>query len=132
MINHFQKGDKKIFERTVMDADVARFDSGEVHPFYGTFALARDAEWSSRLFVLEMTEDHEEGIGTFVQVKHLSPAMVGDEVQFIATLREIKGNNVTCDIVARVGDRVIAECETGQKIITRDRLDQLQAQHSNG
>ena len=45
-----------------------------VHPFYSTFALGRDVEWACRQFVLEMKEEDEEGIGTFLNITHKSPA----------------------------------------------------------
>lgn len=128
MKNPFQIGDKKHFRKRVLPEETARFDSGEVHPFYGTFALARDAEWSSRLFVLDMKEEDEEGIGTFVEVQHLSPALVGDEVEFTAVLVEQQKNNVICSIEAKVGDRMIAKGRTGQKILKKEKLKQISAQ----
>lgn len=128
MRNPFQIGDQKTYTKIVSQEETARFESGEVHPFYGTFALARDAEWSSRLFVLEMKEEAEEGIGTFVEIQHLSPALVGDEVVFTAQLEEVTGNNVICSIEAKVGARIIARGRTGQKILRKEKLEQLQAQ----
>jgi fluoroacetyl-CoA thioesterase len=65
MKNLFKIGDSKTFTKMVTTNDIAQFDEGTVHEVYGTFALGRDAEWSSRLFVLEMKEEDEEGIGTF-------------------------------------------------------------------
>ena len=53
----FKTGDRKFFERMVRAEDTASFENETVHPVYATFALARDAEWSSRLFVLEMKEN---------------------------------------------------------------------------
>jgi predicted thioesterase len=126
--NPFQIGDKKHFRKRVLPEETARFESGEVHPFYGTFALARDAEWSSRLFVLDMKEEDEEGIGTFVEVQHLSPALVGDEVEFTAVLVEQQKNNVICSIEAKVGERMIAKGRTGQKILKKEKLKQISAQ----
>lgn len=127
MKNPFQIGDKKHFRKRVLPEETARFESGEVHPFYGTFALARDAEWSSRLFVLDMKEEDEEGIGTFVEVQHLSPALVGDEVEFTAVLVEQQKNNVICSIEAKVGERMIAKGRTGQKILKKEKLKQISA-----
>lgn len=124
MKNPFQIGDQKFYTKNVQPDETARFESGEVHPFYGTFALGRDAEWSSRLFVLEMKEAHEEGIGTFLEIKHLAPAFVGEEVIFTATLESEEGNNVICAIEARVGDRIIAKGRTGQKILPKEKLEQ--------
>lgn len=105
--------------------DTATFESDNVHPVYATFALTRDAEWSSRLFVLEMKEEHEEGIGTFIELKHLSPAFVGEVVTFEAVIDELKGNDVNCAITARVNNRTIATGRTGQKILTKQKIESL-------
>lgn len=125
MLDFFKVGDTKNFERRVRAEDTAAFDAGEVHPVYATFALARDAEWSSRLFVLEIKEADEEGIGTFIQVNHLSPAFVGDTVLFTATIDELKGNEINCTFAAKVGGRTIAEGRTGQKILKKDKIEKL-------
>jgi fluoroacetyl-CoA thioesterase len=90
----FKTGNAKTFRHTVTEADIARFESGEVHQVYATFALARDAEWSGRLFVLEMKDHDEEGIGTGINTKHLSPALTGQEVMFTATLIEANKNEI--------------------------------------
>ena len=124
MINKFKIGDKKSYTIVVSSKDSARFPSGEVHPVYSTFALARDAEWCCRLFVLEMKEEHEEGIGTQVSVEHQSPALIGQEVSFEATLTELRGNNIICDYTAKVGERIVALGTQGQKIVPKDKLKQ--------
>lgn len=118
-------GDKKTFQRTVRKEDAATFEGGAVHPVYATFALARDAEWSSRLFVLEMKEIHEEGIGTFVNVTHVSPAFIGDTVLFEAVIDELKGNEINCSFTATTGNRIVAKGKTGQKILPASKIEQL-------
>ncbi len=125
MNNPFQPGDTKEFQKVVNKNEVATFDAGKVHAFYATFALARDAEWVCRLFVLEMKQDEEEGIGTFVNVTHKSPAQLGDQVDFTSTVQSIEGNEIICSFEAKVGDRLIAIGETGQKILSRDRLKEI-------
>jgi len=120
-----QTGDTKTYLKEVTEADVAAFESGQVHPVYATFALARDAEWACRLFVLEMKEADEEGIGTFVTVQHVSPALVGQTVAFEATIKELKGNSIVCTYTAKVGERLVAHGEQGQKILKQERLQQL-------
>jgi fluoroacetyl-CoA thioesterase len=82
----FKIGDQKSFTKTVTEKDLAQFEEGTVHEVYGTFALGRDAEWSSRLFVLDMKEQDEEGIGTFLNIKHHSPALLNQQVEFTATI----------------------------------------------
>ncbi len=125
MLTHTHIGDTKTYLKQVTEADVAAFDSGQVHPVYATFALARDAEWACRLFVLDLKDADEEGIGTFVTVQHVSPALVGQTVTFVATVKELKGNSIVCSYTAKVGNRLVAHGEQGQKILKQERLQQL-------
>ncbi len=125
MINPFNIGDTKTFTHKVVDGDAARFESGEVHNVYSTFALSRDAEWSGRLFVLEMKEPGEEGIGTGITVTHHAPALMGQEVVFTATLAEVNKNEVVVDYTAHVGDRLVGSGKTWQKILKKEKLDRL-------
>lgn len=125
MINPFQIGDVRTYSHTVTEADVARFDSGTVHPVYSTFALARDAEWSGRLFVLEMKEEDEEGIGTGLSIEHVSPVLLGSEVVFTATLMRIERNEVVNTFEAHAGERLIARGEQKQKVLKKAKLEAL-------
>ncbi len=125
MLQLFPPGATREYRHTVTDADTAVFESGQVHAVYSTFALARDAEWSGRLFVLEMKEDGEEGIGTGIHIRHLAPALVGEEVVFIATLASVEKNEVMTDFKAMVGSRVVATGTQWQKIVRKDKLDRL-------
>jgi len=121
--NPFIPGDIKIYSKVVHSSEIAAFESGMVHPLYATFYLTKDAEWSTRLFVLEMKEEDEEGIGTFIEVYHRSPVLVGSKVDFYATLDEVEGNAIICSFSAKVGDRVIADGRTGQKILKKEKLN---------
>ena len=121
-------GDQKTYKHTVTDKDVAEFESGVVHPFYATFALGRDAEWSGRLFVLDMLDDDEEGIGTFLNVTHASPALVGQTVEFKATIIEKDRAKMSCGFEARVGERLIAKGSTGQMILKKSHVKKIEEQ----
>jgi predicted thioesterase len=123
--NIFKQGDKKLFEHIVQQSDIASFKTETVHPVYATFAIARDAEWSSRLFVIEMKEENEEGIGTFVHVEHLSPAFVGDKIIFEATIIEVFKNSVECSFTATCSGRLIAKGKTGQKILPKSSIENI-------
>lgn len=121
----FKQGDKKVYVKKVDQSDLATFHGETLHPVYSTFALARDFEWSSRLFFLEMKEDDEEGVGTFLSITHHSPAKVGEEVVITATVETIRGNELICMIEAVCGDRLIAAGKTRQKMLKKDRLKEL-------
>lgn len=127
MRNPFQPGDQQRFERTVREEDLARFDTGLVHPVYGTFALARDAEWACRLFVLEMKDADEEGIGASIRVEHLAPAPLGSTVLFTAELLAVVGNRVECRWEAHridQGNVLIAHGIQTQRVLSQSFLDQ--------
>ncbi len=118
----FLIGDTQVYRKTVTAADFARFDDGLVHAVCSTFSLAQAAEWAGRLFVLEMKEEDEEGVGTFLTINHKGPAFEGDVLEVTATLKAVERNNVICSFEARVGDRVVADGETGQKVLKKDKL----------
>ncbi|MFT5513464.1 MAG: fluoroacetyl-CoA thioesterase, partial [Bacteroidia bacterium] len=85
----------------------------------------RDAEWVGRLFVLDMLEEDEEGIGTYLNVKHVSPALIGQTVVFEAEIIEQNGSKMACSFVAKVGDRVIATGSTGQMILKKTQVESI-------
>ena len=126
MMNHtFKKGDQKTHYFIVEKGDVATFGGNVVHKVCSTFALAREIEWSSRLFVLEMKEADEEGIGTMLAIDHRSPTLLGDEVHILASVSSISGNELICEVKAVVNDRIVATGKTGQKILKKDKIKRL-------
>jgi predicted thioesterase len=110
---------------TVQPQDVAAFQGEVVHPVCSTFVLAREIEWTTRLFVLEMKEDDEEGIGTQVSIDHKSPAFVGEEIIFTARIESLHDHELICSYTAMVHNRLIARGQTGQKILKKETLKRI-------
>jgi fluoroacetyl-CoA thioesterase len=121
----FKAGDIKEFKSIVKPQDVAIFQGAIVHEVCSTFALARDIEWTTRQFVLEMKDDDEEGIGTFLQMVHNGPAFVGEEITFKGKFESLTGHELLCSFEARVGSRIIATGHTGQKILKREKIKSI-------
>lgn len=121
----FQLGDQKSYHYRVKPDDVAAFHGDVVHPVCATFVLAREIEWSTRLFVLEMRDHDEEGIGTFLSIHHKGPAFVGEEIVFTARIESLHGYELICTYQALVGTRLIAEGKTGQKILKKDKIKRV-------
>jgi len=121
----YHLGDKFELTFSVTKEDLAQFDGKVVHPFYSTFSLGRDAEWTCRQFILQMKEKHEEGIGTFLNIKHKSPALLGETVRIEAIIKLLEGKRIDCDWKAWVGDRLIAEGEQGQLILTKEKIQEI-------
>ena len=125
MKNIFKIGDQKQYKVQVTEADCAAFHGELLHPVYATYALARDFEWSSRLFFLEMKEEDEEGVGTMLSIEHKSMARVGDEVMITATVKQIAGNELICTIEATCNNQLVATGKTGQKMLKKGKLHRL-------
>ena len=125
MKNLFKVDDKKQYNKIVGTADLASFELGLVHPFCSTFVLAREMEWASRLFVLEMLDEDEEGIGTKLEINHISPALEGEELIIEAIITSLKQHEIICNIEVTVEERVIAKGLTGQKILKKTKLANL-------
>ena len=121
----FQAGDSKVYTSLVTKNDLASFHGTLVHPVCSTFALAREVEWTTRQFVLEMKDEDEEGVGTYLQITHAGPAFVGDEITFKGTFESLTGDELICSFEARVGDRIIATGKTGQKILKLAKIKSI-------
>lgn len=121
----FRPGDSKQIQYLVKEIDVASFKGNVVHPVCATFTLAREIEWATRQFVLEMREDDEEGIGTSLSIEHRGPAFVGEEIVIKAWVEEINGHELICRYEATVKDRLVAIGKTGQKILKREKIAQI-------
>ncbi|MEQ8476634.1 hypothetical protein [Fulvivirga sp.] len=125
MKNIFEVGDQIKIERLIEDSDVAAFNGEVVHKVCSTFALAREIEWSSRQFVLQMREEDEEGIGTMLTIDHKAPAFVGEIVEVMAEIESIVKNEITCTYEAKVGARIIATGKTGQKVLKKEAINHI-------
>ena len=118
-------GDRREHRKVVHAADVASFQGEVIHPVCSTFSLAREIEWTTRQFVLDMRDEDEEGIGTHLTIEHRNPAFIGEEILFKGKIEKIKGHELICSYEAFVGQRLIAVGQTGQKILKREKIDQL-------
>ena len=115
------KGDIIQYKREVMEDDVAAFHGEVVHSVYSTFAMARDAEYCTRQFILSIIGEDEEGIGTSLAINHLNSAFVGDLVIFTGEVISFEHGRLLCKWKAEVDGRSIAKGETGQKLLKKEK-----------
>ncbi|MCF6352052.1 MAG: hypothetical protein L3J06_03480 [Cyclobacteriaceae bacterium] len=125
MKNRLKIGDKRVFTHTVTAEDMASFDAGTVHTVCSTFALAKYIEWASRLFIVDIKAEDEEGIGTVLSIKHISPAFEREELQFEATVSSIIKNELLCEVKVSCKSRTIATAQTGQKLLKKEKIKEI-------
>lgn len=106
-----------------VDFDQPQPGLGKLHPVYATYWLAKHFELVSRKLTLPYLEEHEEGIGFELSVRHLAPALPGTEVELEAQLLRVEGDRVYCRCTAIVMGELIGEGSTTQVIRPRSELE---------
>ena len=100
----------------------ASFEGKVVHPAYSTVSMVYHMEWAARQIILPYLEDHEEGIGGAVTVKHLAPTPEGETITATATLTEIKGRAVITEVVVRNSREIVGKGEVTQFILNKNEI----------
>lgn len=109
----------------VSEADFPVFAGEQVHAVCSTYTLAREFEWAGRRVFLGGRTEGTEAVGASVSVEHRSPAFHGEELTITATPTHFVKGFLTCACEARVGNRLIATGETGQKVAAAEKVAAL-------
>ncbi|OZM58184.1 thioesterase [Lottiidibacillus patelloidae] len=105
---------------TVTPDMFAQFEGKVVHPAYSTVSMVYHMEWAARQIILPYLEDHEEGIGGAVYVKHIAPSPEGSNITVLATLTELKDNIVITKVEAHNEKEIIGKGEVKQVILPKE------------
>jgi predicted thioesterase len=87
-------------EIIVTAAMQAQFNQEVVHSLYSTATLVNHMEWAARKAILPYLDEHEEAMGSMVEVHHLLPTLTNMQVKVIATISNIKDKKVECEVEA--------------------------------
>lgn len=103
----------------------ARFGEKVVHPVYSTVSMVYHMEWVSRQIIVPFLEDHEEGMGGAVTVKHIAPCSEGAEITVTATVIGIHANTILTNLRAESNGRLIGVGEVKQVVLHKERIAEL-------
>lgn len=117
-----EEGRQETIEIEVTEDMFASFEGNVVHPVYSTVAMVYHMEWVSRKIILPFLEDHEEGMGAAVQLKHVSPSPLNSLVTLTATLIEYKNKQVLTKVEAYNKQGLIGKGEVKQVILPKDLI----------
>ena len=79
------EGYEAVFETVVTPEMTVRFEElGPVHPVYATYWMVKHMELAGRKIILPFLEEGEEGIGSYVEARHLASALPGMRVRVVA------------------------------------------------
>jgi fluoroacetyl-CoA thioesterase len=120
-------GYEAVFETVVTEAMTVDFEElGPVHPVYATYWMAKHMELAGRKIILPFLEEGEEGIGSYVEVRHLASALPGMRVRIIARHERTEGNRVHAVMEAynELGD-LLGRGRTEQVILPKAKVEAL-------
>lgn len=106
----------------------AQFEGRVVHEAYSTVSMVYHMEWAARQIILPYIEDHEEGIGASVSVKHVAPTALGTNVKVTATVTELKKNLVITEVEARNDKQIIGVGKVTQAILPKEDIEKKLAE----
>jgi fluoroacetyl-CoA thioesterase len=119
------------FAVTVTEEMFPAFDGEVVHQVMSTVSMIYYMEKAGRYVILPYLEEHEEGSGFAIDIKHVGPAVLGQKVTFRAVCTEVTEKRVVCEVTAettsnRVGVGTFTQAIFNKQEIKR-RFQQLQA-----
>lgn len=111
---------------TVTKDMFAAFNDTVIHPLFSTVSLVYYMELVSRNMLIPFLEDHEEGMGAEVLVKHLSPAKEGTRIMFHALVTEITDRFMCTSIKAMDADKnILAQGTVKQAVLPKKIIENM-------
>ncbi|WP_057764702.1 thioesterase family protein [Cytobacillus praedii] len=120
-------GDTATVEVIVTPDMFAQFEGEIVHRVFSTVSLVYYMEWASRKIILPILEEHEEGMGGAVSVKHLAPSPEGSRLTITAAVSGLEENIVMTEVSVKHEERLIGTGEVKQFILPKRKIDSLLA-----
>ncbi|WP_455675465.1 thioesterase family protein [Pradoshia sp.] len=108
---------------TVTREMFAQFEGTIVHRAYSTVAMVYHMEWASRKIILPYLEDHEEGVGGAVSVKHIAPTAEGTVVHVKAVVTGMTKNVIVTAVEIRNETGLIGVGEVKQGIVLKETME---------
>ncbi|PPA72275.1 thioesterase family protein [Jeotgalibacillus proteolyticus] len=125
MRNGLTIGSGRSLQFTVTETMVPNFDGAVIHPLCSTVTLVYYMEWASRKIIEPYLEDHEEGMGVEIEIKHMAAAAVGAEIAVEATVIALTERAIYTQIIAKTGSKRIAAGKMKQSVLPRKVIEKL-------
>ncbi len=87
--------------KVTIDRDRTIGFMGEEGRVYATPSLVHDIEHTCRDMIVARLPEGQDSVGTIVNIAHLAPTLLGQEVEITVTVAELEGRRVALDIVAK-------------------------------
>lgn len=117
-------GDSTSFTVEVTKDMFAQFEGEVVHPAYSTVSMVYHMEWISRQLLVPYLEEHEEGMGSAVNVKHISPSGLGTTIEVKAIVTSVKKKELITEVELRNEYGLIGKGEVKQTVLPEKIIEE--------
>ncbi len=133
MKSSLQAGVSAAFTITVTDEMRPAFDGKVVRDVLSTVSMIYFMEKVGRDVLLPHLDEDEEGAGFHIDVKHIAPAVVGQEVTFRAVCTSVTPKRVACEVSAEADGNLVGKGTFTQAIFNAqqgaERIARLSAKN---
>ena len=116
----------EITERHEIDKDRTIGFMGEDCRVYSTPSMLYDMEIACRNLLLQHIEAGQDSVGTYAEINHTGPTLLGMWIDITATVTEVKGPAVKFEVIARDALEQVATCKHARFVVgiesTKKRL----------
>lgn len=95
--------------------------SGDV-PVLGTPRVIALMEQAAVAALAGSLDESLTSVGTRIAIDHVAPSFVGASVEAVAEVVSVDGRSVAFRVVAREGERLVAEGEHSRVVVNRERF----------
>jgi fluoroacetyl-CoA thioesterase len=109
-------------QRVMVDESRVISFMGDDCRVYATPRIINDVEYACRNLLLPHLDPGEDSVGTRVNIEHVGPALLGDEVAIQVRLAELDGRRVTFAASVKAGADEVLRGTHERFIVTVDKV----------
>lgn len=98
------------------------FDGNVVHDVMSTVTMVYYMEKAGRDVIFPYLGADEEGAGLAIDIKHVGPSVLGQEVHFKAVCTEVTPKRVVCDVIAETDCNLVGKGTFTQAIFKKTEM----------
>lgn len=110
--------------KITVDKDRTISFMGEDARVYATPSLVHDIEHACRDMVVARIPEGQDSVGTVVNIAHLAPTLLGQEVEITVTVAELEGRRVALDVLAKDALDTICKGRHERFIVDVDKTEE--------
>ncbi|MEW9104972.1 thioesterase family protein [Paenibacillus sp.] len=98
------------------------FDGTTIHEVMSTVTMIYYMEKAGRKMIVPFLEEEEEGSGFALDIKHVGPAVDGQEVTFRAVCTEVGAKRIVCEVTAETRINLVGKGTFTQAIFDKETM----------